>query len=260
MTLRRKQFARPTAGAHAIELAPSILSADFVRLADEIAAVEAAGADMLHVDVMDGHFVPNLTIGLPVLRAVRRVTELPLDVHLMITNAEAYIPAYVDAGADLIGLHQEACTHLHRALHQVRDLGASPGVVLNPATPVETLRPVLGDLDFVLVMTVNPGFGGQRFIERSLRKVLRLRELCEAEGVDPVIEVDGGVAPENVQRIAASGVTRFVAGNAVFASPPYAARIADLRAGAEAGRASCAKKGLKLPGSSVRKPLRDFGA
>ncbi|MCA9521412.1 MAG: ribulose-phosphate 3-epimerase [Myxococcales bacterium] len=238
MSERRQTFARSGASASGdrpIEIAPSILSADFAHLGDEIARVEEAGADLLHVDVMDGHFVPNLTIGLPVLRAIRRVTELPLDVHLMISNAEAYLGDYVDAGADLIGLHQEACTHLHRAVHRVRELGASPGVVLNPATAVETLRPIIGELDFVLLMTVNPGFGGQRFIEGSLRKIAGLRQLCAQEGASPVIEVDGGVSPDNIERIAEAGASRFVAGNAVFSAESYTSRIAGLRQRAEGG-------------------------
>lgn len=219
-----------------IEIAPSILSADFARLGEDIRAVVAAGADLIHVDVMDGHFVPNLTIGLPVIEALRRVTHCPLDVHLMITNAEQYLEQYVAAGANLLALHAEACTHLHRALAQIKSLGCQAGVVLNPATPVEIVRPVVGDLDFVLIMTVNPGFGGQSFIPSSLAKIQRLVRVFDETGHRPRIEVDGGVTMDNIAEIAAAGADRFVAGSGIFKTADYGVTIAEMRALATAAR------------------------
>jgi len=219
-----------------VQIAPSILSADFARLGEEVLAVIAGGADLIHVDVMDGHFVPNLTIGLPVIRSLKRICDSPLDVHLMIRNAESSLEQYIEAGADLLLVHQEACTHLHRALSRIRELGVQAGAVLNPATPVDTLRPVLGLLDVVLVMTVNPGFGGQAFIESSLAKLRRLRAMCAAEGVSPRIQVDGGVTPENIAAISRAGADRFVAGSAIFRSGDYAATIATLRERAQAAQ------------------------
>jgi ribulose-phosphate 3-epimerase len=197
-------------------VAPSILSADFGRLADEVAAVDEAGADWIHVDVMDGRFVPNITIGPVVVEAVRRATRLPLDVHLMIVEPERYLEAFVKAGADRLLVQVEACPHLHRVLQQIRALGAKAGVVLNPHTSEESIRHVLGDLDQVLVMSVNPGFGGQSFIPSQLAKITALRTLIDAQGLDVALEVDGGVAPGTAGRCVAAGATALVAGSAVF--------------------------------------------
>jgi ribulose-phosphate 3-epimerase len=201
-----------------IELAPSILSADFARLGEEVRAVAEGGATLLHVDVMDGHFVPNITIGPPVVASLRKVTELPLDCHLMIENPDQYIPAFAEAGADWISVHQEACIHLHRTLELIRHHGARPGVVINPATPVETLGEVLGMVDFVLVMSVNPGFGGQKFIPASVGKIARLAALRQQRGASFRIEVDGGIAPDTVAAVVRAGAEILVAGNAVFGS------------------------------------------
>jgi ribulose-phosphate 3-epimerase len=210
-------------------IAPSILSADFARLGAEVAAVEAAGADWIHVDVMDGHFVPNLTIGPPVVAAVRRITGLPVDTHLMITNPEAYIERYAAAGSDWISVHAEVCPHLHRVVGQIREAGARPGVVLNPHTPPEVVEYVLEELDYVLVMSVNPGFGGQSFIPAVLSKIQRLRGWIQDRGLDVRIEVDGGVKACNAASIRAAGADTFVAGSAVFGASDYAAAIAALR-------------------------------
>ncbi len=201
-----------------IQLAPSILAADFARLGEEIRAATEGGASLLHLDVMDGHFVPNITIGPPVVASIRKVTELPLDVHLMIENPDQYIQAFIDAGADWISVHQEACRHLHRALELIRSLGAQAGVVINPATPVETLTEVLDMVDFVLVMSVNPGFGGQRFIPASTGKIERLARMRQARGAAFSIEVDGGVALDTVADVVRAGAEVLVAGNAVFGS------------------------------------------
>ena len=199
-----------------IELAPSILSADFARLADEVRAALDGGATLLHVDVMDGHFVPNITIGPPVVAWLRKATDAPLDVHLMIENPDQFIPAFVDAGADWISVHQEACRHLHRTLELIRSRGAQVGVVLNPATPVETLSEVLDLVDFVLVMSVNPGFGGQKFIRSSLGKIMKLARLRSQMGARFRIEVDGGVALDTIGDVVRAGAEVLVAGNAVF--------------------------------------------
>jgi ribulose-phosphate 3-epimerase len=197
-------------------LAPSILSADFARLAAEITAVTAGGARMLHLDVMDGHFVPNLTIGPPVVESIRRVTELPLDVHLMITDPDRFIERFAGAGADLISVHQEAVPHLHRTVALIHDCGAAAGVALNPATPIAALEEILPELDYVLLMSVNPGFGGQRFIPAVARKVAALRALIAERGLPARIEVDGGVGPDNISHLAQQGADLFVAGAAVF--------------------------------------------
>ena len=218
-----------------LRIAPSILSADFGRLADEVKAI--ATADYVHVDVMDGHFVPNLTIGPVVIEFVRKATQLPLDVHLMIEDAERWVPAYAKAGADLIGVHVEACPHLHRTLSQIRDLGKQPCVVLNPHTPPEAIEYVLGDVAQVLVMSVNPGFGGQSFIRSALDKIRRLRAMIETRGLAVDIEVDGGIKVDNVHEVAAAGANVFVSGSGVFGTKDYATTISDLRARAEAGRA-----------------------
>jgi ribulose-phosphate 3-epimerase len=210
-------------------IAPSILSADFARLGEEVRAVEEGGADWIHVDVMDGHFVPNLTIGPVVVEAVRRSTSLPLDVHLMIEQPERYIEAFVKAGAATVGVQVEACLHLHRVLSQIREAGARASVVLNPATPEQTIEPVLGDVDQVLVMTVNPGFAGQRFIENTIAKIERIRGWLDERDLDVTLEVDGGIAPGTVGRTARAGADAFVAGTAVFGAPDYAAAIRALR-------------------------------
>jgi ribulose-phosphate 3-epimerase len=199
-----------------IELAPSILSADFARLGDDARAAIEAGAQMLHVDVMDGHFVPNITIGPPVVASLRKAVSAPLDVHLMIENPDQFIPAFADAGADWISVHQEACVHLNRTLELIKSHSLKAGVVINPATPVQTLGEVLDIVDYVLVMSVNPGFGGQKFIPGSLEKVRKLATMRTAKGLDYRIEIDGGVALENVAEIAKAGAEILVAGNAVF--------------------------------------------
>lgn len=199
-----------------IELAPSILSADFAHLADNVQAVTDGGATLLHVDIMDGHFVPNITIGPPVVASLRKVTRLPLDLHLMIENPDQYIPAFVDAGADWISVHQEACIHLHRTLDLIRSHGANPGVVINPATPVQTLGEVLNMVDHVLVMSVDPGFGGQKFIPASLDKVRKLATMRMAKGAGFRIEIDGGIGVDTIAEAVRAGVEILVAGNAIF--------------------------------------------
>ncbi len=199
-----------------IELAPSILSADFARLGEQAQAAVEGGATLLHVDVMDGHFVPNITIGPPVVASLRKATEVPLDVHLMIENPDQYIPAFADAGADWISVHQEACTHLHRSLELIASKGVKVGVVINPATPVQTLGEVLDMVDFVLVMSVNPGFGGQKFIPASLDKVRKLVTMRNAKGAGFRIEVDGGIGRDNIGEVVRAGAEILVAGNAVF--------------------------------------------
>ena len=203
-------------GTQLIELAPSILSADFAHLAAQVQAAAEGGASVIHVDIMDGHFVPNLTIGPPVVRSLRKTTDLPLDCHLMIENADQYIPDFTDAGADWISVHQEACRHLNRTLRLIRDHGALAGVVINPATPVETLSEVLDIVDYVLVMSVNPGFGGQKFIPGSVHKIRKLSELRAQRGLSYRIEVDGGVALDTVTEVVRAGAEILVAGNAVF--------------------------------------------
>ncbi len=214
-----------------VKIAPSILSADYARLADGVAAAEAAGADWIHVDVMDGQFVPNITIGPPVVKALRRVTTLPLDVHLMIQTPERLIPAFADAGADGITVHQEACVHLHRVVEQIRELGVRPGVTINPATSLLTLDEILPYVDLVLLMTVNPGFGGQSYIPTSTAKVARLAAMLRERGLGGVeIEVDGGISPDTAGEVTAAGATVLVAGAAVFnAAASVADNIAALR-------------------------------
>ena len=217
-----------------IRIAPSILSADFGRLAEEVRAI--ASADYVHVDVMDGHFVPNLTIGPVVIEFVRKATQLPLDVHLMIEDAERWVPAYAKAGADIIGVHVEACPHLHRTLSQIKDLGKKPCVVLNPHTPPEAIEYVLGDVAQVLVMSVNPGFGGQKFIPSALTKIARLRRMIDQRGLTVDIEVDGGVKVDNVGEVCAAGANVIVSGSGVFGTKDYAATIAEMRRRGEASR------------------------
>ena len=221
-----------------ILIAPSILSADFTRLADEIEMIEAGGADLIHVDVMDGHFVPNLTIGPPVIKALKRVATKPLDVHLMIDNVDATVGWYLEAGADMVTVHAETSPHLHRTLGVIRAGGARPGVSVNPGTPVDSLVEVLALVDMVLIMSVNPGFGGQSFIESSVEKVAELRWMCDQLGLDPIIQVDGGINAETAARVGAAGATCLVAGNAVFCSSDPAASIAEIRAAAKAGATS----------------------
>jgi ribulose-phosphate 3-epimerase len=217
-----------------IKIAPSILSADFGRLADEVKAISTA--DYVHVDVMDGHFVPNLTIGPLVIEAVRRATTLPLDVHLMIEDAERWVPAFAKAGADIIGVHVEACPHLHRTLHQIRDLGKRPSVVLNPHTPLEAIEWVLADVAQVLIMSVNPGFGGQGLIPSALEKIRRLRRMIDERGLSVDIEIDGGVKVDNIATVCAAGANVIVSGSGVFGTKNYAATIAEMRARGEAAR------------------------
>ncbi|NGQ93820.1 ribulose-phosphate 3-epimerase [Brevibacillus sp. SYP-B805] len=213
-----------------VKVAPSILSADFARLGEEIRDVEKGGADLIHVDVMDGMFVPNITIGPLVVAAIRPVTTLPLDVHLMIEEPDRYIPQFAKSGADYISVHQEACRHLHRTLHLIKDQGVKAGVVLNPATSLVTIESVLEDVDLVLLMTVNPGFGGQAFIPGVLRKVKELRRMLDERGLSHVeIEIDGGVNPETARLCEAAGATILVAGNAVFNQPDRGQAIAAIR-------------------------------
>ena len=212
-----------------LRIAPSILACDFARLGEEVRAVEAAGADLIHVDVMDGHFVPNLTIGPAVVEAVRRVTRLPLDVHLMIEAPERFVERFVEAGASTLGVHVEACPHLHRTIGQIHEAGARASVTLNPATPAAAIEPVLEDVDQVLVMTVNPGFGGQAFIESALAKVETLRRWIDERRLEVALEVDGGIGPKTIGRAARAGADVFVAGTAIFEAPDYAAAIDALR-------------------------------
>jgi len=212
-------------------IAPSILSADFSRLGEEITDVAKAGADVIHIDVMDGHFVPNITIGPLVVKAVRKITDLPLDVHLMIENADAYLEDFANAGADWITVHVETGYHLHRTIHRIKELGKKAGAVLNPATPLTTLEEILPDLDLVMLMTVNPGFGGQSFIESSLAKIRQLKKMIDDRNLTVGIEVDGGVSPKTITPIAAAGANIFVAGSAVFGQDDYAKVIAELKGG-----------------------------
>lgn len=211
------------------KIAPSILSADFSRLGEEVLAVEAAGADYIHIDVMDGRFVPNITIGPLVVEAVRKVTKLPLDVHLMIEEPERYVEEFAKAGADIIVVHAEASRHLHRLVQQIKGLGKRAGVSLNPATSLHELDYLLEDLDLVLLMTVNPGFGGQSFIESCIPKIQQLRAMLDRRGCEAELEIDGGVKPSNIARVAHAGADVLVAGSAVFGSGDYAATIAEMK-------------------------------
>lgn len=213
-----------------VRIAPSILSADFARIADEIAVCVEGGADWIHIDVMDGRFVPNLTFGAKVIETIRGLTSLPLDVHLMVVEPESYFEAFIDAGADVLTLHQEASPHLHRQLTRIRELGAKAGVALNPATPVELVRDVTDAFDLLLVMSVNPGFGGQSFIASSAEKIRRARTMLDAAGSRAALEVDGGIGRDTIVQCWRAGADTFVAGQAIFGSPDPTAEIAALRA------------------------------
>ncbi|QTA93509.1 ribulose-phosphate 3-epimerase [Desulfonema magnum] len=210
-------------------IAPSILSADFSKLGEEIKAVEDAGADWIHIDVMDGHFVPNITMGPIVVEAVKRVTSLPLDVHLMIENPDRYVSDFAKAGATLISVQVEACVHLNRTIQMIREAGARPGVVLNPSTPLSSIEWVLEHTDFVLIMSVNPGFGGQAFIENSIDKIKSLRKMIQDRGLSTLIQIDGGVNEKTIEKISLAGTDAFVAGSAIFGSPNYKQTIDSFR-------------------------------
>ena len=212
-----------------MKISPSILSADFTRLGEEIKAVEEAGADYIHIDVMDGHFVPNITIGPLIVEAARRATKLPLDVHLMIENPERYIPEFVKAGSDIITVHVEATDHLHRAVQQIKELGIRAGVSMNPSTPTSTIAHVIDDIDLALVMSVNPGFGGQSFIPAALNKINEVRVILDDAGSKAELQVDGGIKIENIKAAFDAGADVFVAGSAVFGSDDYKATIAAMR-------------------------------
>ncbi|HKK90762.1 MAG TPA: ribulose-phosphate 3-epimerase [Desulfobacteraceae bacterium] len=218
-------------------IAPSILSADFTKLGEEITNVTNAGADWIHVDVMDGQFVPNISYGPVIVKAAKKATDLPLDVHLMIEKPDLLIPEFIRAGADLISVHVEACTHLHRTVQLIKDAGVKAGVALNPATPLESIEWVLEELDFVLIMSVNPGFGGQKFIGPSLEKIRRLTSMIQSRHAETIIQVDGGVDTSNIGEIAAAGAESFVAGSAIFHTPDYQKTISLLNADIDRGKA-----------------------
>jgi ribulose-phosphate 3-epimerase len=213
-----------------VRIAPSVLSADFGRLAEDIKRCEEGGADWIHVDVMDGRFVPNLTFGAKVIETLRGLTKLPLDVHLMVVEPEKYFDSFAAAGANVLTIHQEVAPHLHRQLHRIRELGCRAGAAINPSTPVDALRDVVGDLDLLLVMTVNPGFGGQKFIESTMSKVARARDMLTAARSTATLEVDGGISRDTITRCWRAGADTFVAGNAVFSAPDVAAEIRALKA------------------------------
>ncbi|WP_066395946.1 ribulose-phosphate 3-epimerase [Neobacillus mesonae] len=212
-----------------VKIAPSILSADFSKLGEEVSAVEAAGADYIHVDVMDGHFVPNITIGPLIVEAIRPVTKLPLDVHLMIENPDQYIEAFAKAGADYITVHVEACRHLHRTIQNIKSFGIKAGVVLNPATPAATIQHIISDVDMVLLMSVNPGFGGQKFIPEVLTKISQVKQMADEKGLNIEIEVDGGVNPDTARQCVEAGANVLVAGSAIYNQENYANAISQLK-------------------------------
>ena len=211
------------------KIAPSILSADFAHLADEIARVTEAGADMIHVDVMDGHFVPNFTIGPPIVKAIRKVTRLPLDVHLMMTNPEDFISDFIKAGSNYITVHVETCPHLHRTIQSIKEEGVKAGVTLNPATPLASVEEILGDVDLLLIMSVNPGFGGQSLIPSVLEKLRRARKMIDQKGLKVELEIDGGVKVENIAALSEAGADIFVSGSAIFQSKDYKDTIQKMR-------------------------------
>jgi ribulose-phosphate 3-epimerase len=220
-----------------IQIAPSILSADFSRLGEEIRAVDRAGCDIIHIDVMDGHFVPNITIGPLIVQAARAVTRKVLDVHLMITDADKYVDAFASAGADWITVHVEACSHLHRTVSRIKELGKKAGVVLNPATSLSTLDYILEEVDLVMLMSVNPGFGGQSFIPSTLAKIRQLRQRIDAMNLEVDIEIDGGISENTIRNVAEAGANIFVAGSAVYGSNDYEQTITSLKKLAETGAA-----------------------
>ena len=215
-----------------VQIAPSILSADFAALGDAVAAAERGGADLIHVDVMDGHFVPNITIGPPVVRSLKRIAKVPLDVHLMIEEPDRYLDAFAEAGASMLSVHLEVLPHLHRTVHAIKALGVKAGVVINPATPVASLSEIAGDVDYVLVMSVNPGFGGQTFIPRSESKVGQVRALLDRAGNAAPVEIDGGIDRHNVARVVSAGASIIVAGSAIFHAPDPERATRELKAAA----------------------------
>jgi ribulose-phosphate 3-epimerase len=221
-----------------VQIAPSILSADFARLGEEIAKVERGGATMLHVDVMDGHFVPNLTLGPPLVESVRKITGLTLDVHLMVSNPEMFAPIFIEAGADQVSVHYEAATHLDRTIRNIQSLGARAGVVLNPATPVSVLEDILFAVDYVLIMSVNPGFGGQKFIPNAVNKIRRLDQIRQEKRLDFAIEIDGGVNDDNIEKIVQAGCNWLVAGSHIFHSADPAATVKEMQQIAEQATAT----------------------
>jgi ribulose-phosphate 3-epimerase len=221
-----------------VQIAPSILSADFARLGEEIAKVERGGATMLHVDVMDGHFVPNLTLGPPLVESVRKITGLTLDVHLMVSNPEMFAPIFIEAGADQVSVHYEAATHLDRTIRNIQSLGARAGVVLNPATPVSVLEDILFAVDYVLIMSVNPGFGGQKFIPNAINKIRRLDQIRQEKRLDFAIEIDGGVNDDNIEKIVQAGCNWLVAGSHIFHSADPAATVKEMQQIAEQATAT----------------------